>query len=326
MKFESFKERIAQANELAQAGNLHEAVTVFKSLLEESDDENYLEYLHARLGDIYLTVRDLEKAEIHILEALHRRSSQAHYHYLLGFIFSLESRWDQSIDCFRKALALSPGKSEYTRCLGWALHGRGDTVEGKQFLETAAKENPKNAWTYADLAVIHLHEGDISGGLSLITRALKYKPHEPRFLDVKTSLLSHKSGKNTGRLEKRLKKRTKNILRLLSELRVNLLRSGFTETQVENGVRMFTDYLDRGKPAGSKELCSPAIELILSQLEIREDVSTDLLSSRFSVKPDSLHRLYADICRSLSIVHFDQRYSTQIIDGPSLPPLPLVEP
>ena len=89
-----------------------------------TDEDNAVaaEYANAYLGDIFLTTRRLDLAEKHLRKAITTASGNPHYHYLLGFTYSVKEQWSKAVTEFRKAIRSDADNGEYKRGLGWAIY------------------------------------------------------------------------------------------------------------------------------------------------------------------------------------------------------------
>ena len=99
-------------------------------LIRYSDNDIAVEYANAYLGDIYLTLRQLNLAEKHIKKAINCKPDKPDYHYLLGFTYSIQSQWGKAIREFEAAVNKEPNNSEYLRGLGWANPCTGNNANG----------------------------------------------------------------------------------------------------------------------------------------------------------------------------------------------------
>jgi Uncharacterized enzyme of heme biosynthesis len=118
-----------------EQGDYDKAIEIYKYvLIRYSDNDIAVEYANAYLGDIYLTLRQLNLAEKHIKKAIHCKPDSPGYHYLLGFTYSIQHQWGNAIAEFETAVDEEPNNSEYLRGLGWAIHCTGDKAKGLAYL------------------------------------------------------------------------------------------------------------------------------------------------------------------------------------------------
>jgi tetratricopeptide (TPR) repeat protein len=146
-----------EARNHIQSGRLDKAIEIYKYILLRYPDENVAtEYANAYLGDLYLSLQQLDPAEKHIRKAISSHPDKAPYHYILGFVFSSRKNWDLAIFEFKKALAEEPQNAEYTRGLGWATYQKGNRGNGIAILIQADKLSPGNVRILTDLAVAYM--------------------------------------------------------------------------------------------------------------------------------------------------------------------------
>ncbi len=147
-------------------------------------DDKTCEVLSAYLGDIYLALDDLPRAETNITHALEHNSGASHYHYLLGMVYSAGLRWREAIDALWHALELSPDDDEYLRALGWAVFSSGDEAQGRSLLQEALRVNVSNMVTLTDLALVYTRATQFPEALDCARQALELDPHSILAKDV----------------------------------------------------------------------------------------------------------------------------------------------
>jgi len=166
-----------EAKEFIEQGNHEKAIEIYKYILiRYSDEDIAVEYANAYLGDLYLTLRQLDLAETHIKKAIDCKPDNPSYHYLLGFTHSIQSQWDKSISEFEVAVEKDPNNGEYLRGLGWAIHSAGDKAKGLEYLHKAIDLAPNNVNILADLAVANLSAFQFDKARGYAKKALRIDP------------------------------------------------------------------------------------------------------------------------------------------------------
>ncbi|MFC2042143.1 tetratricopeptide repeat protein [Chloroflexota bacterium] len=141
------------AKGLIERGEFDKAIEIYKYvLIRYADNTTAAEYANAYLGDIFLTTRQLDLAQRYLKKALSFAPKKAHYHYLLGFVYSIKEEWTKSVAEFKKAIKLDSKNGEYERGLGWAMFNGGDRIEGIGHLYRALELSPSNIHAMTDLA------------------------------------------------------------------------------------------------------------------------------------------------------------------------------
>ncbi|MCK9526249.1 MAG: tetratricopeptide repeat protein [Dehalococcoidales bacterium] len=158
-------------------GNLDKAIEIYKYILiRYSDQPDCIQYANAYLADLFLTLRELDKSKHHINQALSLNPSNPEFRYILGFIYTIEQRWDKAISELETAVASEPHNSEYHRALGWALSSKGNKDDGLKHLKKATTLDPSNANTFADLAACYLAMLDFPSALKNARKAVRLNP------------------------------------------------------------------------------------------------------------------------------------------------------
>lgn len=138
-------------------GDYEKVVEIYRYILVRyADDDIASDYANAYLRDIFLTMRGLDLAEKHLRKAISYAPKKPHYHYLLGFTYSIREQWAKVVKEFEVSIQLDPSNGEYERGLGWAIFNGGDKVDGLAHLYRAMDLSPTNANVLTDLATAML--------------------------------------------------------------------------------------------------------------------------------------------------------------------------
>ena len=166
-----------EAKSHIDGGDYDKAAEAYKYvLIRYADNAIAVEYANAYLDDIYLTTRHLDLAEKHLKKAITAAPSNPHYHYLIGFTYSVKEQWTKAVTEFRKAIRLGPDKSEYERGLGWAMFNGGNRTESIGRLYRALELSPSNLHVMMDLATAMLMLGNMEKAREYDERALHLDP------------------------------------------------------------------------------------------------------------------------------------------------------
>ena len=180
-----------EARASIEQGDYHKAIEIYRYILiRYSDHRIAFEYANACLGDIFLTLRQIDAAEKHIKKAISLEPEKPDYRYILGFIYSIERRWHESILEFRKAVEKEPGNGEYLRGLGWAIYSSGDVARGLAYLEQASQLQPANVNIAINLAVAYLASFNVDKAREYAERAVRIDPANAMAQDILKRVLS----------------------------------------------------------------------------------------------------------------------------------------
>jgi len=183
------------ARRFMERGDYDKAIEIYQYILiRYSDYPIAVEHANAYLGDIFLTLRQLDTAEEHIKKAISFSPEKPGYHYILGFIYSIERRWNNAIPEFETAVKKEPDNGEYLRGLAWAIYSSGDVAKGLAFLEKASRLAPANANILTDLAVAYLSSVNIDKAKEYAERAARLDPINSVARDVLKRVLGFSKG------------------------------------------------------------------------------------------------------------------------------------
>ena len=166
-----------EAKACIERDDYDKAIEIYKYILiRYGDDAISTKYANAYLGDIYLTLKNPETAQIYIKKAINADPEEPSYRYQMGFAYTLQHKWKSAIKEFEIAVTKDPDSGEYLRGLGWAIYNGGDTVKGLTYLRRANEKDPKNVNILNDLAVVYLGLLDFKNAKQCIKKVLLIDP------------------------------------------------------------------------------------------------------------------------------------------------------
>jgi predicted TPR repeat methyltransferase len=87
-----------------------------------------------------------------------------------------ESRMDEALQAYERALALDPGNLDACVGLGYVFNERGDYASAKATLAKALTIDPDHADVHYMLGTIARHEGDVTAAMQHFERAIECRP------------------------------------------------------------------------------------------------------------------------------------------------------
>jgi tetratricopeptide (TPR) repeat protein len=184
-----------EARSHIEAGNYDKAIEIYRYILVRyGDNDVAAENANAYLGDIFLTLRQLDLAEDHIKKAIGYKPEKPDYHYILGFIYSAKRQWDRAIPEFKLAIDKEPDNGEYLRGLAWAIYSNGDRAKGLAYLHEANHLAPTNVNILTDLAVAYLSTVNLGKAREYAERAVHIEPTNALAQEVLKSVRSFEKG------------------------------------------------------------------------------------------------------------------------------------
>lgn len=113
------------------------------------------------LGSVYRDRREWSPAETHFLRALEIDPDDVEAHQQYGELLGVTGRIVEALRSARRAVALDPTSAIRRNVLGWTLHLDARTEEAILQLEVAAAHDPDLVYTYLNLSLVRLAEGDL---------------------------------------------------------------------------------------------------------------------------------------------------------------------
>ncbi|MBI5755188.1 tetratricopeptide repeat protein [Candidatus Peregrinibacteria bacterium] len=164
---------ILKADQEKLKGNHREAIQICEKIL--GDDLKCLEAFE-EIGDNYLSLKEYEKAEKALLQALVMNPMSANANYLLGFVYSSLAQWKKSISHLEKADDIQRNHPEILRCLGWSIFHGGQRKKGIILLERSLHLAPNDCLILCDLGVCYLNDRNFDRSINLFSKALQMEP------------------------------------------------------------------------------------------------------------------------------------------------------
>lgn len=138
---------------------------------------------HLLLGLTYMQLGRHEKAVEHCLAALKNEPSFAAYN-TIGLIYAGQSKYDESVAAFDKALKLSPGAYRAWYQLGLVHASHGDFDKAAEAYKKSVALNPQFPQAYQGLGSAYYWSGNTEAALGQVKELEKNKmPQEAKQLD-----------------------------------------------------------------------------------------------------------------------------------------------
>ncbi len=170
---QDYELQIAEADKLKMAGEHEKAIQVCERILVQDLDQ---EQAYEEIGDNFLSLRQYDKAEKALVQALRLNPSSANAHYLIGFTHSALSNWMDSVEHLEIADKLQPNHPEVLRCLGWSIFHSGKRKHGLVILERSLNLSPKDPLILSDLGICYLNDKNFERAHKLFQEVLVIEP------------------------------------------------------------------------------------------------------------------------------------------------------
>lgn len=168
-----FQALIAQADVLRDAGNMHEAESLYRQILAVQPDHAIAHY---KLGVLCARTERLKEAEFAYQEALRYAPAYPEAANNLGMLLFQRGRPDEAERQYRVALAERPDYYEASLNLGNLLAASNRTLEARFFYQRAIDLRPESAVAYQRLGEL-LQKGDkLREAITVLTQATRLDP------------------------------------------------------------------------------------------------------------------------------------------------------
>ena len=179
-----------EAKTFIEQRNFDRAIETYKYILiRYGDTPIAVECANANLGDIYLTLGQLDSAEIYFKKAISCDPRKPDYHYLLGFLYSKREKWKNAAKEFQTSIKVEPDNPEYLRGLGWSLFSLGEKPKGLGLLHKANDLAPSNVNVLLDLTMAYLIIHDFNKARIFNTGILRIDPGNKVAQELKKKII-----------------------------------------------------------------------------------------------------------------------------------------
>jgi tetratricopeptide (TPR) repeat protein len=143
------------------------------------------------------------EAAAKLSESLKIIPSNSEGYFWLGISLIQQAKWDEGKKAVEAAIAINPTESKYQEIIkmlpGLRLGAEGQEAMQKRDFKTAivkfseqAKLQPEVSETYYNLALSYANDGQYDKGMEAIEEALKRKPNDPGYTELKNLIPQHK--------------------------------------------------------------------------------------------------------------------------------------
>lgn len=298
-----------------------EAIDTCKELLRRTGPDPVAEArAHGFLGDLYLLLREITAAERHISRAVNCQPENGEYHYLMGCLLTICSRWPEAISSFSNANSLMPGNAEVMRGLGWAIHCTGDSAGAEDLLRKAVSVDPQNVSALNDLCVCLMTQNRYDEAAGIISYAIEIAPGDPLLIETKEAVYQlrleyNRSIADTERARRAFGSRgyDKPVYAKVEELFDRSLRyTDRTVEQRENARKMWQDFLGKSTPQIRRpEVWAATIEYAINLLDSPGSVDRTEIAERYQVTGASIRQAHRRLTEALSLTAGNRTYSAR---------------
>lgn len=187
MEYDQFViDMLAQAEDLKLQGDFDGAIKMLQKIImsEPGCFEAFEE-----LGDNYLSLKSFSQSEKALREAIRISKKSANAHYLLGFLFSQQQKWQASVQELQEADLISPNHPEILRCLAWSYHNQNrKSVQGIALMERSQSLSPDDPNILCDLGVCYMNSLQKERAQKAFKRVIELAPNSEQAKECKNFL------------------------------------------------------------------------------------------------------------------------------------------
>lgn len=293
---------LEQAEKKVRSGEFKEATYLLKKLRNHCQDRESRAFVERRLGEIYLQLKFLDKAREHFSAAVRLNTKDPLSHYFLALAMFLGGHVKSTLNYIRKAIAMKPDDAEFYYLHGLALLQMRKYALAEINFRRALEFKPKHIPSYLELARVSICRKENDDAVRFLKRVLSIAPDH---LAAKALLRKIATSKKQDAQEK--------TTRIESMFDQKMQELGYDHTQREKAKKLWRDFLRKRKLKIRKpEVWAAAIHYAISRLEFHIEENQNFLAEVYGVSKKSISLAFQDICATVRLRLYDQRYSTQM--------------
>lgn len=174
----NIEEILKLADDYKLQGKLLKAISLYEGLLKEIQDFELSQWIRITLADLYLWIKDYEKAKELLRKSVDLEPNNSLYYYLLGFTHLAENNIDFARTSFLKALELSPENPEYLRGLAWTEYVSGNLERAELLLKRVLELDSGNTAARDNLIEVFIKEGKLKEAEEEIQKFRNFDPKD----------------------------------------------------------------------------------------------------------------------------------------------------
>lgn len=170
------KQRIKEAQQLHQQGNLDDALKIYQELL--SENPNNADILH-QIGILFAQMQHLPQALQSIDQAIHLEPRTAAFHNSKGNVLLRMGQMDAAMNEYRQAVKIDPYYAIAHNSLGRCLYLQEKFIAARKAYQKAIELKPNFSDALYNQGVLLLKLGELESALSYLQQALQHNPNNP---------------------------------------------------------------------------------------------------------------------------------------------------
>ncbi|MCX7942140.1 MAG: tetratricopeptide repeat protein [Dictyoglomaceae bacterium] len=174
----NIEEILKLADDYKLQGKLLKAISLYEELLKEIKDFELSQWIRITLADLYLWIKDYEKAKELLKKSIDLEPNNPLYYYLLGFTYIAENDINFAKINFLKALEMSPENPEYLRGLAWAEYVSGNLERAEILLKKVLDLDSGNTAARDNLIEVFIKEGKLKEAEEEIKNFRNFDPKD----------------------------------------------------------------------------------------------------------------------------------------------------
>lgn len=193
-------------------GDLDGAIPLLEKAVA-ADPEN--PYVNHQLGELYLRLNQLEKAQVFVEKAIQKDPENVEYHATLGGVYASLKRYDEAKAEYKKILTLDPTNRKAPLLIGILEAEAGEMEAGARTLTEVIKKSPEDVMGYFYRAKVYLELDQLEKAKGDLAKCVELRPSfieagtalgllQERLGDVDGAIQTYSSLRGSGRFRKRL--------------------------------------------------------------------------------------------------------------------------
>jgi tetratricopeptide (TPR) repeat protein len=176
-----------KAVEATKAGNLDEAESLYKQVLEALPN---LPEAHYNLAQIYVRKKDMESAEASFRKVVELQPQKADSYIALAALLGSSGKSQEAVDLMAQAAPSFEQDAKFQFAFATTSLNAGRNREAEAALQKVQALDPSNAEPYFHLGTLHVGENKVSEAVAELEKYVSLSGQDPRNLETARKLIA----------------------------------------------------------------------------------------------------------------------------------------
>jgi len=167
-----------------ELGLFQEAVNEWEGIAQAAQSDKDRVEIFVKIAGIYEKMKNLDKAEESVRNAMALKSDDPELFYILGLLYGKKEQYEEAEKSVQHAISLDPTRADFVFYLGVVYEKTGDVDKCVKMMKRAVEINPKLADALNYIGYLYAEQNrDLSEATNYISKAMEIDPDNGYYED-----------------------------------------------------------------------------------------------------------------------------------------------